>query len=280
MSQQPRMDRATYKKQKEIEEARKAGTLAPAVDKNGNMINPHMPEYMSKVPWYVKQEENSGLEFQRLKPEEKHSIHDFDKKGLFTHQAKKYRKGACENCGAMTHKTKDCTELPRRHKASHTNSNIMPDEYIAPKRNMTYAEKRDLYNGVDEEKIMQRAELVYKNADAQRRERDINELNSKFFTEPIEDGKRFFNMENKQVVNQNAINTLVDEKDMNKTKNQYVMEETCGGSLSSNVNSLRNLHDPAKYLLNLDPNSAYYGMCFSSLFIHRFQNSFHAFESL
>ena len=57
MSQQPRMDRATYKKQKEIEEARKAGTLAPAVDKNGNMINPHMPEYMSKVPWYVKQEE-------------------------------------------------------------------------------------------------------------------------------------------------------------------------------------------------------------------------------
>lgn len=47
----------------------------------------------------------------------------------------------------MTHKTKDCTELPRRHKASYTNSNIMPDEYIAPKRNMTYAEKRDLYNG-------------------------------------------------------------------------------------------------------------------------------------
>ena len=47
----------------------------------------------------------------------------------------------------MTHKTNDCTELPRRHKDSYTNSNIMPDEYIAPKRNMTYAEKRDLYNG-------------------------------------------------------------------------------------------------------------------------------------
>jgi len=33
----------------QIEEMRKAGTLAPEVDEDGNMINPHIPQYMSQV---------------------------------------------------------------------------------------------------------------------------------------------------------------------------------------------------------------------------------------
>lgn len=45
-------------------------------------------------------------------------------------KAKTFRKGACENCGAMTHKKKDCVERPRKLGAVHTKTDIAPDEYV------------------------------------------------------------------------------------------------------------------------------------------------------
>jgi pre-mRNA-processing factor SLU7 len=36
--------------------------------------------------------------------------------------------GACENCGAMTHKKKDCMERPRKLGAKFTGKNIARDE--------------------------------------------------------------------------------------------------------------------------------------------------------
>ncbi len=35
-------------------------------------------------------------------------------RGTFAGQATKFRKGACKNCGAMTHTEKDCVERPRK----------------------------------------------------------------------------------------------------------------------------------------------------------------------
>ena len=48
-SSQVRLSRDEARKNKEIEEMRKAGTLMPEVDEDGNMINPHIPQYMSQA---------------------------------------------------------------------------------------------------------------------------------------------------------------------------------------------------------------------------------------
>ena len=64
-----RMSRSDHKKKKELEEARKAGTLPPEKDDEGNLINPHIPEFMSKAPWYLNQE-GPGLKHQKaFRPE-------------------------------------------------------------------------------------------------------------------------------------------------------------------------------------------------------------------
>lgn len=61
----------------------------------------------------------------------------------------KYRKGACENCGAMTHKRKDCMERPRKVGAKYSGTNILPDEFIQKNLALSFDGKRDRWSGYD-----------------------------------------------------------------------------------------------------------------------------------
>lgn len=79
-------------------------------------INPHIPQYIMNAPWYIHSKVPT-LSHQRIHDEKKKvfaTLDKWQKKGVKDGPvATKYRKGACENCGAMTHKKRDCLEVRR-----------------------------------------------------------------------------------------------------------------------------------------------------------------------
>ncbi|XP_023943047.1 pre-mRNA-splicing factor Slu7 [Bicyclus anynana] len=231
--------REDWRKAKELEEARKAGTAPAAVDETGKDINPHIPQYISSAPWYYG---TSGPTLKHQRPQEDREA-QFTKldlyynKGVTASSATKYRKGACENCGAMTHNKKDCLERPRKIGAKFTNAGIAPDEFSQPDLNLSYDGKRDRWNGYDpaQHKAIieeyQKVEEAKRELRAKRLEQDPTATEEDELEGEDED-------------------KYVDEVDMPGTKVDSKQRIT--------VRNLRIREDTAKYLRNLDINSAYY----------------------
>lgn len=90
------MSTTDYKKKKEIEEARKNGTLPPEQDAEGNLINPHNPDFISKRPWYLG-DSGPSLKHQGVqKANHLISLHEADNlylRGKKATASKKWRKG-------------------------------------------------------------------------------------------------------------------------------------------------------------------------------------------
>lgn len=113
-------NRDDHRKQKELEEARKAGTALPETDEDGKAINPHIPQYIAQAPcmYLVLKSALNNISLgylnnnqPSLKHQRQHKKEDFDKVWYTRGQksgpaATKFRKGACTNCGAMTHNAK------------------------------------------------------------------------------------------------------------------------------------------------------------------------------
>ncbi|KAJ4868596.1 Pre-mRNA-splicing factor SLU7-A [Raphanus sativus] len=203
--------REDHRKQIELEEARKAG-LAPAeLDEDGKEINPHIPQYMSSAPWYLNSEKPS-LKHQRNWKSDPNYTKSWYDRGAKIYQAEKYRKGACQNCGAMTHTAKACMDRPRQIGAKYTNKNIAPDEKIESFE-LDYDGKRDRWNGYDPSTYHRVVDLYEAKEDAR-----------------------------KKYLKEQQIKKL-EEKNNNQ---------------EGTVRNLRIREDTAKYLLNLDINSAHY----------------------
>ncbi|XP_059617216.1 pre-mRNA-splicing factor Slu7 [Phlebotomus argentipes] len=231
--------REDWRKAKELEEARKAGTAPAAVDEEGKDINPHIPQYISSAPWYYGAA-GPTLKHQRPQEEKKKqysSIDEWYKKGVDTTRiATKYRKGACENCGALTHKKKDCMERPRKVGAKFSGAQIAHDEFIQPNIVSDYDGKRDRWSGYDPAQHREIVEEYQKVEEAKRALKAAklkDNPDAELSADEEEDEDKY-----------------VDEVDMPGTKVDSKQRIT--------VRNLRIREDTAKYLRNLDPNSAYY----------------------
>uniref|UniRef100_A0A8D2MCP1 Pre-mRNA-splicing factor SLU7 n=1 Tax=Zonotrichia albicollis TaxID=44394 RepID=A0A8D2MCP1_ZONAL len=153
-----KMTREDWRKKKELEEQRKLGNAPAEVDEEGKDISPHIPQYISSVPWYIDPSRRPTLKHQRHQAEkqkEYNSSGDWYKGGVQEHSvATRYRRGACENCGALTHRRKHCMERPRKAGAKYTGMDIAQDEHVQSQLVFGYDGKRDRWNGYDPDEHM------------------------------------------------------------------------------------------------------------------------------
>lgn len=242
-----------YKKSKELEEARKAGNAPAAVDEDGKDINPHIPQYISSVPFFYNTTQPS-LRHQRVL-NEKTKVVPLDtgiQRGIKIQRATTYRKGACENCGAMTHQKKDCLERPRKIGAKFTNKQIAPDEVLIADVEHNFDSKRDRWADYDPDLYKKKIEEYDKVEEAKRKmkEEKLRLENQNIKEQPVNnpDQERKDDLDSDESDDED--DKYADKADMPGTKVDNKQRIT--------VRNLRIREDTAKYLINLDLQSAYY----------------------
>lgn len=199
-----------------------------------NERNEYIPSFIAKKPFYIDDataSQDDYLEHQRLQSEKnKDSLATsqwYDRGKRAGPAATKFRKGACENCGAMTHKAKDCLERRRKHGAKWTGKNIAADEVVQDVK-LGWDAKRDRWNGFE----------------AGQYQEVVDEYNA------LEEVKRQAGKANKD-----------DDEDGDENGDEgdkYEAETDMGRKQATSTRNLRLREDTAKYLLNLDLDSAKY----------------------
>lgn len=252
-----------YKKAKELEEARKAGNAPAAVDEEGRDINPHIPQYISSVPFFYNTDQPTLRHQRALKTGQKHVPLDLNiQRGVRIQSTTKYRPGACENCGAITHKKKDCMERPRKVGAKYSNKDIAPDEVVLPEIEHNFDSKRDRWAGYEPEMYKQHIEEYTKVEEAKRKLKE-EKLKQEADAANKEEEKAGHSSSTKEtgdvVINDNLDDDDSDDDEDEKYADKADMPGTKVDSKQRiTVRNLRLREDTAKYLYNLDLESAYY----------------------
>ncbi|KAK0111332.1 mRNA splicing protein [Cadophora gregata] len=186
--------------------------------------NEYIPSFISKKPFYIGEDDdqNDYLEHQRLQKAQAEQSKWYDRGKKVGPAATKFRKGACENCGAMTHKTKECLSRPRAKGAKWTGQDIQADEIIQDVK-MGWDAKRDRWNGFDPKEY-------------------------KAVTDEYAELEALKQAQVKQD----------EEDDEGEDDAKYAEESDMGRHQSTSTKQLRIREDTAKYLLNLDLDSAKY----------------------
>ncbi|KAG8439098.1 hypothetical protein GDO86_005346 [Hymenochirus boettgeri] len=232
-----KMTREDWRRKKELEEQRKLGNAPAEVDEEGKDINPHIPQYISSVPWYVDPSKRPTLKHQRPQDE---------KQKQFSLMGEWYKKGV--------------KERPRRVGAKFTGANIAPDEYSQPQLMLDYDGKRDRWNGYNPEEHMKiveehaKVDLAKRTLKAQKLQ---EELASGKLSEHVNSPRHQWGEEEQNSQTERDHNS--EDEDEDKYADDIDMPgQNFDSKRRITVRNLRIREDTAKYLRNLNPNSAYY----------------------
>ncbi|KAK3331100.1 Pre-mRNA-splicing factor slu-7 [Apodospora peruviana] len=221
--------------------AEASGSGAGAARKEDNI---YIPSYISKQPFYVAGlDDQDSLQHQRSRATEddKAKAAALLDKGRKAGPARtRWVKGACENCGAMGHKKKECLERPRKVGAKFTGKDIQADRIIRDVK-LGYEAKRDVYQTYDPKQYQE----------------VIEEYNL------IEEARRQLQLQEAATANSGDQKMLKENGEEDGDANneyehgfKYAEESDIGRATTKQ--SIRIREDTAKYLLNLDSDSAKY----------------------
>lgn len=256
-----KVSREEFRRQKDLDAARKAGNAPAEVDEDGNAINPHIPQFMAQAPWYMNTgapslKHQKGKEYNADPAKLKEQV----SRGIKIHAATKYRKGACTNCGAMSHQVVDCLERPRKKGAKWSNRDIAPDEFLMGQKPSDWDGKRDRWDGYDpseHKKVVEEHQALEKARQKMREEQLDKSTDLKEVKKVARAGK----MAKKKTAEEDEFGSSDESDDEDEDKYADAADQA-GQKMDTKtrmtVRNLRIREDTAKYLMNLDTESAYY----------------------
>jgi pre-mRNA-processing factor SLU7 len=300
---------ADRKKTRELAEARQSGAVAPQVDvKTGSMINPHNPEFITKRPWYLGDNDagpsldhqaDQRLDKDRVElsmasadaivRQERQLLKEQQKKqefqvGMWV-EATKNGKGPYRICqitkiakkgtqfdlkyedGAVELKVKLKKNMfkPRIRMTKTGSRAVQIDAAVHGKE--TFDSKRDKYHGYDPETHTQRVERVYNERQAIRKQ--VRERQGEGKTKDQKKKEKEEQNNNNGSDSDSDLDSDVgsdsDDEFVQKDEDDKVITTRLGrqggvggAQMKVTARNLRIREDTAKYLRNLDPNSAYY----------------------
>lgn len=153
----------------------------------------------------------------------------------------------------MGHKKKECLERPRKIAAKFSGANLAADEIILPDVELGYDGKRDRWNGFDPD--------MYQ--DVIREYEKVEEAKRLLKEEKLKEDILLKNSEKEKAAEEAGEQQAADDENDDEEEDKYAENaEMPGTKVDSKqritVRNLRIREDTAKYLRNLDPDSAYY----------------------
>ena len=203
----------------------------PTDPQGKNERNEYIPSFISKKPFYIDDSTASQedyLEHQRLQAQKDEPLATqkwYNRAQRAGQAATKFRKGACENCGAMGHQKKDCLYRQRKVGAKFTGKDIKADESGQDLKHGWEA-KRDRWSGYDARQYQEVIE-------------EYNDLQAL--------------KEQKLKITQGE-----DDEERQDDGTKYEEETDMGRKQPNSSRNLRLREDTAGYLKNLDLESAKY----------------------